>query len=58
MKGGRECTPNDPKCSWHPAGVKLKGLALKPGAENNELCKDRFENLFRKKFYETNFQTN
>ena len=46
---GRECTPNDPKCSWHPASVKLKGLALKPEAENNELCKDRFENLFRKK---------
>ena len=36
---GRECTPNDPKCSWQPAGVKLKGLALRPEAENNELCK-------------------
>ena len=46
---GRECTPNDPKCSWQPAGVKLKGLALKPEAENNELCKERFENLFREK---------
>ena len=40
---GRECTPNDPKCSWQPAGVKLKGLALRPEAENNELCKDRFK---------------
>ena len=55
---GRECTPNDPKCSWQPAGVKLKGLALKPEAENNELCKDGFENKFRKKFSKTNFETN
>ena len=45
---GRECTPNDPKCSWQPAGVKLKGLALKPEAENNELCKDSFEQIIRK----------
>ena len=44
---GRECTPNDPKCSWQPAGVKLKGVALRPEAENNELCKDGFENKFR-----------
>ena len=34
---GRECTPNDLNCSWQPAGVKLKGLALRPEAENNKL---------------------
>ena len=39
MEKGRECTPNDPKCSWQPAGVKLKGLLLRPEAEDNELCK-------------------
>ena len=55
---GRECTPNDPKCSWQPAGVKLKGLALKPEAENNELCKDGFEKKLGKKFSRINFETN
>ena len=52
---GRECTPNDPKCSWQPAGVKLKGLALKPEAENNELCKDSFEQIIRKKILRNKF---
>jgi len=37
LDAGRECKPNDPKCS-RAVGVKLKGFALRPEAEKSQLC--------------------
>ena len=34
----RDCEKNDPKCSYQPPGVHLKGLVLRPEAENDKLC--------------------
>ena len=33
-----DCEKNDPKCSYQPPGVHLKGLVLRPEAENDKLC--------------------
>ena len=34
----RDCEKNDPRCSYQPPGVHLKGLVLRPEAENDQLC--------------------